>query len=198
MQREVLYLKSLPKSFTLKSNEKLDVFFYHTGNIKKDIILKINLLGKNASFNLYGAVFLNKNQRLNLSTYSLHKSPNTFARINIKTVLTDYANFNFMGMIDIGPKSFYSDSYLQQDNLVLSDNVVCNTSPQLEIKANDVKASHGATVGNIEPLHLYYLKSRGLDYKQSVFLISNGFLSSVYGTDASYVLKKLNLKNFLN
>ncbi|HHH14338.1 MAG TPA: hypothetical protein ENJ78_01365, partial [candidate division WWE3 bacterium] len=79
----IFWLKDLPNTFTLKKGEKKDIFFFHTGNLDS-FNLKINLFGEYASFNLYGAIFLKGNQKANLQTYTFHKSPSTFARINIK------------------------------------------------------------------------------------------------------------------
>ncbi|PIR43152.1 hypothetical protein COV24_04270 [candidate division WWE3 bacterium CG10_big_fil_rev_8_21_14_0_10_32_10] len=171
-------------------------YFYHTGSITKDIEIIVD--NENSKIELKGAVFGKNHDQIVINTVTKHLVGINKARVTIKTVLTDFCTFDFTGMIEIEKKAQKCDSFLQQDNLVVSDNVICNTSPQLEIKADDVKASHGATVGNFDQNQLFYLQSRGLSLDDSQKLISEGFLASVFDKSFPKVMKTFNLSSLIS
>src|SRR3989338_2823131 len=90
------------------------------------------------------------------------------------------ASANFYGIINIGKIAQLSDAYLKNDNLMIGDNCKVNSSPQLEIKADDVKASHGVTISTIDNEHMYYLMSRGISDKKSRDLLVTGFINDIF------------------
>lgn len=181
MKKEVknYSLKDLPTKLVAEEGKHVVYYFNHAGSIKKDTI-ELVLDKPNAELELCGAISASGEDHIEISTITRHIVGENNSRIKIKTVLDDKSRFDFTGMIEIAKDAQKSDAYLQQDNLVVSDEVICNTSPQLEIQADDVKASHGATVGTFEIDQLFYLTSRGLSLKQAKKLISEGFLNSVY------------------
>lgn len=178
MLKEVIKtkLKKIPDKIYLEEGIKKVIFFTHKGSLNGKII-EIIADGSNGEVELKGSVVLKNQEEFDLLTKTIHKVGNNKVRVHIKAVLDDSAKFNFEGLINIEEGSDFADSYLQQDNLVLSDNVICNSTPQLEIKANEVKASHGVTVGNFDPNQLFYLQSRGLSVKDSKKLLIEGFLT---------------------
>ena len=86
---------------------------------------------------------------------------------------------DFLGMINIDKIAQLSDAYLKNDNLMIGDDCKVNSSPQLEIKADDVKASHGVTISTIDDEQMYYLMSRSLSYKDSQDLLVSGFINDI-------------------
>lgn len=192
---KVFLLKDLPNKIVAKEGVHKTYYFFHTGSIKNKSI-DIVLTSKNSEVELNGAILGGKNDNIDLYTTTTHKVGSNNSRVNINTVLKDNCVFNYTGMINIDTKARFSDAYLQQDNLVVDDTVICNTSPQLQIKNDDVKASHGATVGSFNINQLFYLTSRGLNESVAKKIICEGFLSSVYKDDLQIVLKYLN-KNSL-
>lgn len=192
-------LSRIPKRITVGKDEggsKIVYYFYHNGK-NLDRKIDIYLRSNNTHVELKGAVLQRGGEKVNLSVNIHHLSGNSNCRVHIKTFLCDQANFNFEGSIFIEKKAHLADSYLQQDNLVQSEDVVCNTSPQLEIRANDVKASHGATVKTFDEQDLFYLMSRGINKENSKHFIAQGFLSEVYGKDLEKVLKYFNIKSLI-
>ena len=198
MQRQIYFynLKDLPNKLIGEEGIHKTYYFYHKGSITKEKI-EIDLSVENAIVGLKGVIVGEEKNNITLSTITQHKKGNNNARVHIKAVLQDSVNFDFEGMIKISEDAQLSDSYLQQDNLITSDGVVCNSTPQLEIGANDVKASHGVTIGSFDINQLFYLQSRGLTEKASKELLSEGFLLDVFGQDVELVKKNLKLVTIL-
>ena len=107
----------------------------------------------------------------------LHSRPDTAKRLNIRAIVQNGADLTVTGMIHILPTAPRSDSFLDIRVLILDSNSRADVRPQLEIETNDVKASHAATIGPIDPEQLFYLQSRGLNYAQAQKLVVAGFLS---------------------
>ena len=97
----------------------------------------------------------------------------------VKGVLNDSSESVFRGLIKILEKAQNTNSYLSNHSLILSDNAVSNTIPALEIDANEVKASHGATLGRPDDLEIFYLMSRGLSKDKAKKMIVEGYFSPI-------------------
>jgi len=168
-------LNKIPSKIFLKKDVKKVYFFEHTGGLKTKTI-EIIAKERGGEVELKGSVSLKNTDDFNLKTLTTHFVGNNKVRIHIKAVLDDQAKLNYEGLINIEKGADFSDSFLQQDNLLLNDGVVCNSSPQLQIKANEVKASHGVTMGSFDQNQLFYLKSRALSEKMAKKLLVQGFL----------------------
>lgn len=155
--------------------DKPDQKIYYQNKPKK-FDLVIELIKEGASCNFYGLVKGTDWQVFDINITIHHKAPNTNSRVLLKAVLMDGSQLNFNGMIKIDPKAQLVDAYLKNDNLLIGDDAIVNSVPQLEIEANDVKASHGVTISTIDELQLHYLQSRGLEAKVAEALIVDGFL----------------------
>jgi Fe-S cluster assembly scaffold protein SufB len=178
-------LSDLPEIIDDTKDYRSAHYFTHTkGSVKKHVDIFLNKPG--SFIQLSGAVIGKKTDYFDLQVNVYHKAKKTTARVHIKTFLQDSCSFNFNGGIYISKNSPKVDSYLQQDNLVSSNKVICNTSPQLEISSNDVKASHGATVGTFDKDQLFYLQSKGLNRKDSKRLIAQGFLFEVLPKNSNF------------
>lgn len=105
-----------------------------------------------------------------------HSMPNTSKRLNIRAIVQNGASLQINALIRILPKAKNSNSFLDIRVLILDEKSHADVRPQLEIETNDVKASHAASVGPIDPEQLFYLESRGLNKNQAVYLIVDGFL----------------------
>ncbi len=114
---------------------------------------------------------------VNLINY--HYGKKTKGDIAIRGVGRAQAWSRINGWIVIDKKALQTDSYLQEDVLLLSDKVSLKAEPNLEILNNEVRASHGATLGSIDENQLYYLRSRGLNKKQAERIIERGFISGL-------------------
>lgn len=106
----------------------------------------------------------------------VHKKPNLKSRINIKAVVYDKARFDLEGILRIDKGASNTDTYLKINCLVLGDHAFARAVPSLEIKEDQVKGGHGATIGYIDPTQMYYLESHGLNKKESEELIVEAFI----------------------
>lgn len=141
--------------------------------------LEVILESEGCSANVYGVIIGKGKDSYNISTTSSHKASNTNSRVHLKGVFNDSSNMNFLGMINIDRVAQLSDAYLKNDNLMIGNDSKVDSSPQLEIKADDVKASHGVTISTIDEEHLYYLMSRGISSQQSLDLLISGFINDI-------------------
>lgn len=118
-------------------------------------------------------------QKIELVVNAIHKAPNTKCLTQIRGVLKDSAFSSFKGMIKIEKAAQKTNSYLDDDVLILGRGARNQSEPTLEIEADDVKATHGATTGRIPEESLFYLESRGVSRSDAQNIIVEGFLQQV-------------------
>ncbi len=118
-------------------------------------------------------------QEIDQRTFQIHEAPNTASDLLYKNALDDSARTVFSGLIRVSPGAHKTDAYQKVRNLLLSDEAEANSLPGLEIEADDVRCTHGATSGQIEDEELFYLLSRGIPLRESQRLIVYGFLEEV-------------------
>ena len=118
-------------------------------------------------------------QEFDQRTLQDHLKPDTTSDLLYKNVLDDQARTIFSGLIKVEPGAHRTDAYQKVRNLLLSDDAEANSMPGLEILADDVRCTHGATAGQVEPEELFYLKSRGINDIAAKRLIARGFLNEV-------------------
>lgn len=169
------------QNVNIKNSEKIEVkedtvFVLELSDEKLDCDLEFLFEKEGVTAQVNGAFRLNKGQKLNLTTNSIHKVPNTSCNVVIKEVLEDKAESNYIGKILIDKKAPKTTSFLEHKVLVIGEGTKTTSEPILEIETDDVKASHGATTGRISEEQIYYLMSRGLDKNESVDMIVEGFL----------------------
>lgn len=115
-------------------------------------------------------------QEVDARTFQIHEAPNTASDLLYKNSLDDTARTIFSGLIRVDPGAHQTDAYQKVRNLLLSDEAEANSAPGLEIEADNVRCTHGATSGQIEEEELFYLMSRGIPKKAAQKLIVHGFL----------------------
>lgn len=131
------------------------------------------------SAQIIGVYKLQGNTSVKLTTVTDHKVPNTSCITRIKGVLLDSAKSEYIGKILIEKPAQQTSSFLEDNVLLLGDGCKNGSQPILEIEADDVKASHGATTGRIDQSQIYYLASRGLNVSEAESLIVEGFFESL-------------------
>ncbi len=124
---------------------------------------------------------LSKSDEVSVITNSIHSIPNTTCIVDVKAVLNDSSKSSYVGKIIIEKNAQQTASYLEDNVLVLGDDVKNESQPILEIEADEVKASHGATTGRISESQLYYLMSRGISREKAETIIVEGFFESLLG-----------------
>jgi Fe-S cluster assembly protein SufD len=137
------------------------------------------LTGTGAKSEMLSLTVADSTQEFDQRTLQEHQSADTFSDLLFKNALYDKAKTIFAGLIRVDPNAHRTDAYQKVRNLLLSDQAESNSLPGLEILADQVRCSHGATTGEIEPEELFYLNSRGIPKKDSLRLITHGFLNEI-------------------
>jgi Fe-S cluster assembly protein SufD len=137
------------------------------------------LRGNGSAAELVGVFFTDHDQRYAIHTLSNHAALSTTAETMVKGVLTDDSRVEFDGMIRIQPKAQQTASFLSAHSLLLSKKARAEMIPGLEIAANEVSASHGATTGQIDEDELFYLMVRGIPRPEAERIIVQGFFEPV-------------------
>jgi Fe-S cluster assembly protein SufD len=106
-----------------------------------------------------------------------HDAPSTASRQTVKNVLTGHSRGVFQGKIEVARIAQKTDGYQMNQALLLSPNAEIDSKPQLEIYADDVKCSHGATVGELDADQLFYMRSRGVPDAEARTILVRAFLS---------------------
>ena len=174
---------AIPKSGMYTINVERDALVRVLSVVKKtkklDQRLSINLVGDGAGAIVAGA-FHGTGSAQHLYTVTMHhKAQHTKGNILLKGVYEGASRGRYKGLIKIDSKAAYTNSYFT-DTIVLLDNSMAISVPTLEIEADEVKASHGSTTGTIDDNQIFYLTSRGLNYKQAKRMIINSFLQQVH------------------
>ena len=112
-------------------------------------------------------------------TLQIHEAPNTASDLLYKNSLNDQSRTVFTGLIRVDPGAHKTDAYQKVRNLLLTDEAEANSAPGLEIEADDVRCTHGATSGQVDVEELFYLLSRGIPIREAQQLVVFGFLNEV-------------------
>ena len=136
------------------------------------------LSGPDAIAHLNAAQLLGGVQHADFTTIVSHDAPNCASRQTVKTVLTGRSRGVFQGKIEVARAAQKTDGYQMNQALLLSPDAEMDSKPQLEIYADDVKCSHGATVGELDPEQLFYLRSRGVPVAEARAILVRAFLDA--------------------
>jgi Fe-S cluster assembly protein SufD len=139
----------------------------------------LDLVGEGASGRLSGFYFTNGKQHLDHDTQQNHLAPHTTSDLLFKGALKNQSRSVWQGMIYVAPGAQKTDGYQANRNLVLSPKARADSIPGLEILADDVRCTHGATVGKIDPDQVFYLRTRGIPYPEAERLIVEGFFDPI-------------------
>lgn len=131
--------------------------------------------GDGARTNNHGIFFGSKQQQFDLVANSIHNAPHTISDISAKGALTGSGKCLYRGLVKINRNAFGSNGYQKEDTLLLSEEAAADSIPNLEIDNNDVKCTHGASIGRIDREKLFYMKSRGLNEEQATREYVKGF-----------------------
>ena len=173
-------------------SNKSDFLYYifPSGPKFNKIDLNINLNGENSTCNLQAASILNNQEHQEIKTRINHNAPNSKSYQKIKNIVDDESKGVYQGKIYVKENAQKTDAYQLSKAILLSDNSEFDSKPELEIYADDVKCSHGSTSGSIDADSIYYLMSRGLNKKESIAMLIEGFLSEVVDLIKSKSIKK--------
>ncbi len=159
------------------SNATVDTFSFGGDFTRNNLYFYLN--GENATSNLNSVSMLDHKQLVDNHTTVEHRVPHCNSNEMYKGVYKGESNGVFNGKVIVYPNAQKTNGFQQNNNILLSKNARVNTKPQLEIFADDVRCSHGCTVGQIDKDTLFYLRSRGLSKSKAQALMIYAFVSEV-------------------
>jgi Fe-S cluster assembly protein SufD len=160
-------------------NSTLNTLNVNLGASVSRLDLNARLLGPGAHSEMLGLYFGDEDQHFDHNTSQDHVAPETGSDLLYKGALDERSRAAFRGIIRVHRGAQGTDAYQTNRNLLLSDEARADSLPNLEIEADDVKCSHGASVGQLDSEALFYLRSRGLSEQQAERLVVLGFLGDV-------------------
>ena len=144
---------------------------------RRDFNVELNQSGANC--NLFGLYFVDKENHIDHHTTIEHKEANCNSNEHYKGILSGKSTGVFNGRIHVHPGAQKTDAIQKNQNLLLSDDAIIHTKPELEIYADDVKCTHGATVGQLDEKGLFYLRSRGLNRKEAQQILIRAYVNEI-------------------
>jgi len=158
---------------------QLDWIFGAVGSRLTKNFTELDLAGEGATGRMSGFYFTDGTQHLDHDTQQNHLAPNTSSDLLFKGALKGKSRSVWQGMIYVAPGAQKTDGYQANRNLILDEQARADSIPGLEILADDVRCTHGATVGKLEQEPLFYLKSRGIPPKDAERLMVDGFFDPI-------------------
>jgi len=140
----------------------------------------VDLIGKGAEGRVSGMFFADQKQHLSYNTIQRHLAPRTTSDLLFKGALDGKSRSVWRGMIYVASEAQYIDGYQANRNLILNSDARSDSIPGLEILNNDVRCTHGSTVGKIDPEQLFYLLSRGIPRLEAEQLVIQGFFDDIF------------------
>jgi Fe-S cluster assembly protein SufD len=162
------------------SSLKMVFISLHGGEISNN--LKVNLNGEHIDCIVNGLCLADGDQKMTTQVLMEHFKPNCTSNQLFKYILDDHAVADFFGLIRVAPNAQKTNAYQANHNLLISDDAKVHTKPQLEIYADDVKCSHGSTIGRLNDDELFYLRSRGISLPEARLLQQKAFANGVLET----------------
>lgn len=141
--------------------------------------LNFVLDASNIEANMYGLYYLHGKQHVDNHTVVDHRKPHSVSNELYKGILDDASTGVFNGKIFVRQEAQKTNAFQSNKNILLTDNATMNTKPQLEIWADDVKCSHGATTGQIDDEQLFYLRARGLSEETARAMLLHAFAADI-------------------
>jgi len=165
---------------TVGRDAELDWVAGGFGSKKGKIRIENDLAGQGGTSRVTGAYFADGAQHLDYDTLQRHIAPNTTSDFAFKGALRDKARAVWRGMIRVEEDAQKTNAYQENRNLLLSPDAHADSIPGLEIKANDVRCTHGATVSQVDRDELFYCMARGLSRGEAERLIVRGFYQEIF------------------
>ena len=160
--------------------------------------LNIKLKEKNCYSNMYGFYALRKKSHVDNHTTVDHIDENSISNEHYKGIMDNNSNGVFNGKIFVRKKAQKTNAFQSNNNVILSDEAKINTKPQLEIWADDVKCSHGCTVGQLDKEAMFYLQSRGISKEKAISMLLGAFseeiIEKIENQFAKQKIKKITYK----
>ena len=169
----------VPETIVLGRDEELSVLLIALPGVSADVSLKVDLNGEGARFALNGVGISTADEKIRVHVELRHNVPGCSSSQLFKNLVGGMARVDFYGRIIVAQDAQKTEAYQANHNLLLSETARVNTKPQLEIYADDVKCSHGATIGKLNEDEQFYMRSRGISLREAKLLQMMAFASPV-------------------
>ena len=171
--------KEIPQTIVVERDAKVDVVILIMPGVNCDIKLDVTLAGEGAEANIYGAYVCGGEEKVKIAVDMHHDLPHCNSRQLFKGIAGGKSRVDFYGKIIVAQDAQRTEAYQENHNILLSDDAKVDTKPQLEIYADDVKCSHGATIGRLNEEEQFYMRSRGITLEDAKVLQMISFISPV-------------------
>jgi Fe-S cluster assembly scaffold protein SufB len=155
------------------------ILLYKDGN-DSVIDLEVRLVAKGSAVEIVMPLIGKGSSKSQIRVSVIHDAPDTYSRVLFKAALWDNASINMIGSVRINKKAVKSDAYLSAHARMMSKKALAKLEPQLEVFEDNIKASHGSTVGSFSEKELFYLRSKGLSRQQAERILINGYFEDIY------------------
>ena len=169
----------LVRNIDVQSGQRKDMVLLVYPGVSCDVKLDVRLAGEGAEANIYGAYVCGGEERVKIAVDMHHDLPHCNSRQLFKGIAGGTSKVDFYGKIIVAQDAQRTEAYQENHNLLLSDGAKVDTKPQLEIYADDVKCSHGATIGRLNEEEQFYMRSRGITLEDARVLQMISFIAPV-------------------
>ena len=169
----------LERKIDVQAGQRTDLVLLVYPGVSCDVKMDVSLLGEGAEANLYGAYVCGGSEKVKISVDMHHDFPHCNSRQLFKGIAGGPSKVDFYGKIIVAQDAQRTEAYQENHNILLTDGAKVDTKPQLEIYADDVKCSHGATIGRLNEEEQFYMRSRGITLEDAKVLQMISFIAPV-------------------
>ena len=169
----------MTQTIVVEKDAKADIVILIMPGANCDIRLDVTLAGEGAEANIYGAYVCGGEEKVKIAVDMHHDLPHCNSRQLFKGIAGGKSRVDFYGKIIVAQDAQRTEAYQENHNILLSDDAKVDTKPQLEIYADDVKCSHGATIGRLNEEEQFYMRSRGITLEDAKVLQMISFIAPV-------------------
>ena len=169
----------MTQTIVVEKDAKADIVILIMPGASCDIRLDVTLAGEGAEANIYGAYVCGSDEKVKIAVDMHHDLPHCNSRQLFKGIAGGKSRVDFYGKIIVAQDAQRTEAYQENHNILLSDDAKVDTKPQLEIYADDVKCSHGATIGRLNEEEQFYMRSRGITLEDAKVLQMISFIAPV-------------------
>ena len=173
------FLSGIPQSIVVEKDAEVNIVIVVFPQTSCDVKLDVRLVGEGAQANIYGAYVCGGEEKVKIAVDMHHEVPHCNSRQLFKGIAGGTSRVDFYGKIIVAQDAQKTEAYQENHNILLSDDARVDTKPQLEIYADDVKCSHGATIGRLNEEEQFYMRSRGITLEDAKVLQMISFLAPV-------------------
>ena len=194
----------VPQSIVVGRDAKVDVVILVMPGVSCDLNMDVRLVGEGAEANVSGVYVCGDDEKVKISVDMHHTVPHCNSRQLFKGIAGGSSRVDFYGKIIVAQDAQKTEAYQENHNILLTDEAKVDTKPQLEIYADDVKCSHGATIGRLNEEEQFYMRSRGITLEDAKLLQMISFISPVLenisdetGREAASSEYELHIRNII-